>query len=59
MSPYFTIYGGILLILQYLTAFKISFDEFNFPNDRHTMEQIGIEIKDFQPGFIPLVVKVY
>jgi hypothetical protein len=59
MSPYFTIYGGILLILQYLTSFKISFDELNFPYDRHTMEQIGIGIKDFQPGFIPLVVKVY
>ncbi|CAF3472921.1 unnamed protein product [Rotaria socialis] len=58
MSPYFTIYGGALLILQYLVGFKVSFDQLNFSYDRRTMEQIGIRIEDFQPAFIPLILKV-
>ncbi len=58
MSPYFTIYGGILLILQYLVGFKVSFDQLHFAYDRRTMEQIGIRINDFQPSFIPLLLKV-
>ncbi len=57
-SPFFTIYGTILLILQYLSGFKISFDELNFAYDRQTMRQIGIQINDYQPAFIPLLVKV-
>ncbi len=57
-SPFFTIYGGILLILQYLSGFKLSFDTFNFAYDRQTMEQIGIRINDFQPAFISLFIKV-
>ncbi len=57
-SPFFTIYGGILLILQYLSGFKLSFDTFNFSYDRQTMEQIGIRINDFQPAFISLFIKV-
>jgi len=58
MSPFFTIYGGILLILQYLVGFKVSFDQFNFAYDRQTMKQIGIDINDFQPAFNPLLIKV-
>jgi hypothetical protein len=58
MSPLFTIYGGALLILQYLCGFKISFDQLNFPYDNRTMEQIGVRINDYQPAFIPLLVKV-
>ncbi len=57
-SPFFTIYGVILLILQYLSGFKLSFDQFNFGYDRLIMKQIGIEINDYQPAFIPLIVKV-
>ena len=57
-SPFFTLYGTALLILQYLSSFKISFDQLNFAYTRRTMEQIGISINDYQPGFIPLVVKV-
>lgn len=48
----------ILLVLQYLSSFKISFDQLNLAYTRRTMEQIGIQINDYQPGFIPLVVKV-
>ncbi|CAF1290556.1 unnamed protein product, partial [Rotaria sordida] len=59
MSPFFTIYGGILLILQYLVGFKISFNQLNFAYDRRTMEQIGIRIDDFQPAFIPLLLKSF
>ncbi len=58
MSPFFTIYGGILLILQYISGFKLSFDKFNFVYDRQTMEQLGIYINDFQPAFISLLIKV-
>ena len=59
MSPFFTIYGGILLILQYLSGFKISFNELKFSYNYRTMEQIGIRINDFQPSFNPLVLKVF
>ncbi|CAF1201689.1 unnamed protein product [Rotaria sp. Silwood1] len=59
MSPLFTIYGGILLILQYLVGFKISFNQLNFAYDRRTMEQIGIRMDDFQPAFIPLLLKSF
>ena len=59
MSPFFTIYGGILLILQYFAGFKVSFNELNFAYDSKTMEQIGISINDYQPGFTPLIVKVF
>ncbi|CAF3267963.1 unnamed protein product [Rotaria sp. Silwood2] len=59
MSPFFTIYGGTLLILQYLVGFKISFNQLNFAYDRRTMEQIGIRIDDFQPAFIPLLLKSF
>jgi hypothetical protein len=58
MSPFFTIYGGILLILQYLVGFKVSFDQLNFAYDNQTMEQIGIRINDFQPAFNSLLIKV-
>jgi hypothetical protein len=58
MSPFFTIYGGILLILQYIVGFKIGFNQLHFAYDRRTMEQIGIRINDYQPGFIPLLLKV-
>lgn len=59
MSPFYTIYGGILLILQYLTGFKVGFYDLNFAYSKRTMEQIGITIDDFQPAFNPLVVKVF
>ncbi|CAF0821922.1 unnamed protein product [Adineta steineri] len=59
MSPFFTIYGGILLILQYLVGFKVSFNQLNFAYDRRTMEQIGIRINDYQPAFIPLLLKSF
>lgn len=59
MSPFFTIYGGILLILQYLVGFKVSFDQFNFAYDRDAMEQIGIHVNDFQPAFNSLLIKVF
>ena len=58
MSPFFTIYGAILLILQYLSGFKISFDQLDLLTDRRTMKQIGIQIHDYQPAFTPLLVKV-
>jgi len=58
MSPFFTIYGGILLILQYLIGFKVGFDQLHFAYDRETMEQIGIRMNDFQPAFNPLLIKV-
>jgi len=58
MSPFFTIYGGILLILQYLVGFKVSFEQLNFAYDNQTMEQIGIRINDFQPAFNSLLIKV-
>ena len=58
MSPYFTIYGALLLILQYVVAFRISFEQFHFDYDRRTMEQIGIRVSDFQSSLIPLTVKV-
>jgi hypothetical protein len=58
MSPFFTIYGGILLILQYLIGFKVGFNQLHFAYDRRTMEQIGIQVRDFQPAFIPLLLKV-
>jgi hypothetical protein len=58
MSPFFTIYGGILLILQYLVGFKVSFDQLHFAYSRRSMEQIGISINDFQPAFVPLLIKV-
>ena len=58
MSPLFTIYGGVLLILQYITGFKISFDQFHWAYERRTMEQIGIRINDYFPAFVPLLVKV-
>lgn len=57
-SPFFTLYGTGLLILQYLSSFKISFDQLNLAYTRRTMEQIGVNIKDYQPGFIPLIIKV-
>ncbi|CAF1290006.1 unnamed protein product [Adineta steineri] len=59
MSPFFTIYGVILLILQYLSGFKVSFDQLNFMYDRRTMAQIGIQIIDYRPAFIYLVVKSF
>ncbi|CAF4387270.1 unnamed protein product [Adineta steineri] len=59
MSPFFTIYGGILLVLQYLVGFKVSFNQLNFAYDRRTMEQIGIRINDYQPAFIPLLLKSF
>ena len=58
MSPFYTLYGAGLLILQYLTGFKISFDQLNFTYDRITMEQIGLKIEDYQPEFVPLLIKV-
>jgi hypothetical protein len=58
MSPFFTLYGGLLLVLQYLSGFKISFDQLKFSYNRPTMEQIGIQIHDYQPAFIPLLAKV-
>ena len=48
----------MLLILQYINGFKIAFKEYNFAYDYHTMEQIGVQINDFQPAFTPLLVKV-
>ncbi|CAF4722599.1 unnamed protein product [Rotaria sp. Silwood2] len=59
MSPFFTIYGGILLILQYLIGFKVSFNQLNFAYDRRTMEQIGIPINDYQPAIMSLLVKPF
>lgn len=58
MSPFYTLYAAGLLILQYLTGFKIGFDQLNFAYDRGTMEQIGVKIEDYQPEFVPLLVKV-
>ena len=58
MSPFFTIYGGILLILQYLVGFKVRFDQLHLAYDRRTMEQIGLLVRDFQPAFISLLLKV-
>ncbi len=58
MSPFFTIYGGILLILQYFAGFKIGFEQLNFEYSRRTMEQIGISINDYQPAINPLLIKV-
>ena len=58
MSPFFTIYGGLLLILQYLCGFKIGFDQLSFLSDRHTMEQIGIKINDYHSAFISSSIKV-
>lgn len=58
MSPFFTIYGGILLMLQYASGLKLSFDEFHFAFNRQTMDLIGMQINDYQPAFISLVVKV-
>ncbi|CAF3646268.1 unnamed protein product [Rotaria sordida] len=57
MSPFFTLYGGILLILQYISGFRISYDQFKFSYDRRTMEQIGIRTNDYYPAFIPLLIK--
>ncbi|CAF1085642.1 unnamed protein product [Adineta ricciae] len=59
MSPFFTIYGGLLLILQYLCGFKIGFDQLSFLSDRHTMEQIGIKINDYHSAFISSTVKAF
>ncbi|CAF0897645.1 unnamed protein product [Adineta ricciae] len=59
MSPFFTIYGGILLILQYLVGFKVGFDQLHFAYDRRTMEQIGILVRDFQPAFMSLLLKSF
>lgn len=58
MSPFYTIYAGILLTLQYACGFKISFEQANLPYDRRTMDQIGIRINDYNSAFVPLVVKV-
>ncbi|CAF5125773.1 unnamed protein product, partial [Rotaria sp. Silwood1] len=58
MSPFFTIYGGILLIVQYLSCFKISFHQLKFDYDRCTMEHIGIRINDYYSTFVSLLVKV-
>jgi hypothetical protein len=58
MSPFFTIYGGVLLVLQYLAGFKIGFEQLNFEYSRRTMEQIGISINDYQPAINPLLIKV-
>jgi len=58
MSPFFSLYGGLLLILQYICGFKISFEELNFAENRTTMEQIGIKISEFQPAFNVLAIKV-
>ena len=58
MSPFYTIYGGILLTLQYVCGFKISFEQASLPYDRRTMDQIGIRINDYNSAFVPLVVKV-
>lgn len=58
MSPFYTLYGAGLLILQYLTGFKVGFDQLGFVSDRLTIDQIGIKFNDFQPAFIPLIVKV-
>jgi hypothetical protein len=58
MSPFFTIYGGILLILQYLTGFKVGFVQLGFAYNRTTMQQIGITINDYQPAINSLLIKV-
>jgi hypothetical protein len=58
MSPFFTIYGSILLILQYLTGFKVGFEQLNFEYSRRAMEQIGISINDYQPAINSLLIKV-
>lgn len=58
MSPFFTIYGGILLILQYLTGFKVAFEQLDFAYSNQTMGQIGISIDDYQPALTPLLIKV-
>jgi hypothetical protein len=58
MSPFFTLYGGVLLILQFLSGFKVAFDSLNFGYDRRTMDQIGIHMSDFNPAFVTLLVKV-
>ena len=58
MSPFYTIYGSILLTLQYVCGFKISFEQANLPYDRRTMDQIGIRINDYSSAFVPLAVKV-
>ncbi|CAF1213486.1 unnamed protein product [Rotaria magnacalcarata] len=57
MSPFFTLYGGILLTLQYICGLNISFDQFEFAYDRQTMKQIGIQTNDYYPAFVPLLVK--
>ncbi|CAF4296585.1 unnamed protein product [Rotaria socialis] len=57
MSPFFTLYGGILLTLQYICGLNISFDQFEFAYDRQTMKQIGIETNDYYPAFVPLLAK--
>lgn len=58
MSPFFTIYGAGLLILQYLSGFKIAFNDMNFTVSNKTMKQIGIRIDDFQPAMNSLLIKV-
>ena len=58
MSPFFTIYGAGLLILQYISGFKIKFIDFNFSYSNETMKQIGIRIDDFQPAMNFLLIKV-
>ncbi|CAF1149255.1 unnamed protein product, partial [Didymodactylos carnosus] len=59
LSPFFTFYGTGLLILQYLSGFKISYQQLNFGLNQSFMEQIGIRINEFQPAFIPLLVKSF
>lgn len=58
MSPFFTIYGAILLILQYLTAFKVEMTDATFHLSNGTLQQIGIPSSDFQPAMTELTVKV-
>lgn len=58
MSPFFTIYGALLLILQYLTAFKVEFNDSSLHLSNGTLEQIGIPSSEFQPAITELSVKV-
>ena len=58
MSPFFTIYGAFLLILQYLAGFKVKFNDSSLHLSNGTLEQIGIPSSDFEPAIIDLSVKV-
>lgn len=53
LSPVFTIYGGILLLVQYSFAFK-----WNSVDKHQAMKYLGIRINDFQPQFFELLAQV-